>query len=71
MPDYYVEERQTYNLGRVNGRGTVHAAFKKMVSATGKRPWPHFTNCGIASSGLVKTARAVTCKRCLAKEPTS
>lgn len=71
MPDYYADERQRYNLGRASGRGAVHAAFRKIVTATGKRPWPHFTSCGAPSSGLVRTASAVTCKRCLAKEPTS
>ena len=67
----YEDERQSYNLGRYDETGTVHAAYLKVVTLNNSRPWSPFAPCGVQSSQLVRTIRPVTCKRCLAKEPTT
>lgn len=65
---YYQDERQPYNLGRINATGTVHAAYLKVVPGEDKRSWRSFAPCGVASQQLVRTARDVTCKSCLKKD---
>jgi len=68
---YYEDRRMEYQLtGDVSasGRGAVHAAMRKVVAQTGQTPWAPYTLCGGRVSGtMVKTAREVTCKRCLRK----
>lgn len=67
---FYENRRMDYQLtldvGRT-GRGAVHAAMRKVITATGQTPWPHYALCGTSSEVfiMVKTSADVTCKRCL------